>query len=61
MKTVEISNSDYKLLEWLGSDKWMSCKGEKPKSVEYVLHSLIESEYRKANPPQYRSIQERGD
>lgn len=60
MKTVEISDSDYNTLEWLGSDKWMSIKGEQ-KSVGEVLHRIIEGEYDKANPPRYRAIQERGD
>ena len=61
MKTVEVSDEDYKILEWLGTDKWMQIKGEKPRSIEYVLHRIIETEYDRANPPRYRYLQERGD
>ncbi len=61
MKTVNISDEDYKTLEWLGSDAWMSVKGEKPLPVEKVLHRIIEKEYDRANPPRYRSIQGRED
>lgn len=61
MKTVKISDEDYKILEWLGSDKWMSIKGQPPCPVNKVLHRIIESEYYNANPPTYRPIQERGD
>jgi hypothetical protein len=61
MKTIEVSDTDYQTLEWLGSDKWMSIKGEPPLPVEKVLHRIIETEYDRANPPRYRSIQERGD
>lgn len=59
MKIVKVSDSDYELLEWLGSDKWMTVKGEKPLSVAKVLHEIIEKEYKDANPPEYRSIEER--
>jgi hypothetical protein len=61
MHRIEVSDSDYRLLEYLGSDKWMSIKGEPPCPVEEVLHRIIESEYDRANPPRYRNIQERGD
>lgn len=61
VKTVEISDDDYKTLEWLGSDKWMAFKGQPPLPVEKVLHRIIEKEYDRADPPRYRAIQERGD
>lgn len=61
MKTIEISDRDYRLLEWLGSDQWMSIKGQPPCPVDKVLHRIIEKEYETANPTPYRAIQERGD
>lgn len=61
MKRIEISDADYKSLEWLGSDKWMVCTGEKPLPVEKVIHRVIEKELAVACPPRYRSIQGRED
>lgn len=61
MKTMEISDTDYNTLEWLGSDKWMLIKGQPPLSVGEVLRRTIEHEYDRANPPRHRAIQERGD
>lgn len=53
MKAIEISDEDYRILEWLGSDKWMTVKGEKPLPVKKVLHEVIQKEYNKANPKKY--------
>jgi len=61
MRTIEISDEDYRRLEFLGTDKWMRTKGEKPLLVEKVLHRCIEQEFKTACPPVYRAIQERGD
>jgi hypothetical protein len=61
VKTVEISDEDYRKLEWLGSDKWMSVKGDKPLPVQRVLRRCIEKEWDTANPPRYQSTVGRGD
>lgn len=53
MKTIQVSNRNYKLLKYLGSDKWMSVKGEKPLSPEKVIHEIIEKEYEDAKPDRY--------
>ena len=61
MKTVEVSDSDYARLELFASDKWMSCKGEPPKSIQYVLQRIIDNEYDRFSPPRYRSWYQRED
>lgn len=61
MKTIKISTDDLLDLKWLGSDQWMTVKGEKPLSPEKVLHRIIEKEMSEANPPDYQSVQGRGD
>ena len=48
MKTVQIRDSDYRLLELLGSDMWMSVKGCPPLTLDEVLHRIIEAEYERA-------------
>jgi hypothetical protein len=48
MKTIEVTDEEYKTLEVLGSDAWMGETGEIPKTPEQVVSRLIEKERQEA-------------